>query len=188
MLKSRVTPIIAVTALLVAVLGATPLGHAAGSLILARNSVGTAQLKKNAVTGVKIRKDAVTGVKVMNGSLMAADFKAGQLPAGPQGPKGDPGVAGSPGLAGLEIVQETATGTAASLDASAFCPNGKRAIAVAGDTTAPLGKVAITGNDVVNAVVNGNSISVGSVNAQTIDGLGVGTWSVTAKVTCAYVQ
>ena len=60
------------------VLAATPLGHAAGRLVLAKSSVGTAQLKKNAVTSVKVE----------NGSLLAADFKAGQLPSGP---KGDPG-------------------------------------------------------------------------------------------------
>jgi cytochrome bd-type quinol oxidase subunit 1 len=38
------------TALLVCVLFATPVGQAAGRLVLATNSVGTAQLEKNAVT------------------------------------------------------------------------------------------------------------------------------------------
>jgi hypothetical protein len=102
MLKTKITPILAATALVVAVFGSTPLGHAAGSLIPARNSVGTVQLKKNAVTGPKIRKDAVTSVKVKNRTLLAADFKRGQLPAGPQGPKGDPGpqgIQGDPGPA-----------------------------------------------------------------------------------------
>jgi hypothetical protein len=42
----------------------------------------------------------VTGPKVKNGSLTAADFKAGQLPAGPQGPKGDPGAQGPNGAKG----------------------------------------------------------------------------------------
>jgi hypothetical protein len=59
---------------------------------LGKNTVGTKQLKKNAVTSAKVK----------NRSLQAADFKAGQLPAGPQGvagpqgaqgPKGDPGSA-----------------------------------------------------------------------------------------------
>lgn len=92
--------ILAATALVVAVFGSTPLGHAA-ELMLARNSVGAAQLTRNAVTGVKIRKDAVTGAKVKNGTLLAADFKAGQVPAGPQGPKGDPGPQGPKGDPGL---------------------------------------------------------------------------------------
>jgi Collagen triple helix repeat (20 copies) len=116
MFKSRTATILAATALVVAVFGSTPLGHAAGNLILAKNSVGAPQLKKNAVTGGKVK----------NGTLMAADFKAGQLP-GPQGPKGEPGqqgpagaqgpkgdkgdtgATGSPGLSGVEITEEIST-------------------------------------------------------------------------------
>jgi hypothetical protein len=90
MFKSRTATILAATALVVAVFGSTPLGHAASNLILARNSVGTPQLKKNAVTGIKVK----------NGSLLAADFKAGQLPRGPQGPKGAPGPQGIQGEKG----------------------------------------------------------------------------------------
>ena len=87
MFKSRTATILAATALVVAVFGSTPLGHAAGNLILAKNSVGAPQLKRNAVTGLKVK----------NGTLMAADFKAGQVPGGPQGPKGDPGAQGPKG-------------------------------------------------------------------------------------------
>jgi hypothetical protein len=100
MFKTKITPILAATALVVAVFGSTPLGQAAGSLILARNSVGAAQLKKNAVTGPKIKKNALTSLKVKNGTLLAADFKPGQFPAGPQGPKGDPGSQGPKGDSG----------------------------------------------------------------------------------------
>src|SRR5215475_3962562 len=80
--------IIATTALVVAVLAATPVGQAAGRLALGKSSVGTAQLKKNAVTSVKVK----------NHSLLAADFKAGQLPSGPQGhtgPQGPRGIMGT---------------------------------------------------------------------------------------------
>jgi hypothetical protein len=72
--------------------------YAAG--VLPNNSVGAAQLQKKAVTGAKLRNGAVTGAKVRDRSLMAADFKAGQLPAGPQGPKGDTGPKGDPGIQG----------------------------------------------------------------------------------------
>jgi hypothetical protein len=90
-MKGSKTPtIIAVAALVVAVMAATPLGHAAGQLVLAKNSVGTKQLKKNAVNSAKVK----------NGSLLKADFKAGQLPSGPQGPKGDQGLQGVKGDAG----------------------------------------------------------------------------------------
>ena len=104
-MKGSKTPtIIAVTALVVSVLAATPLGHAAGRLVLAKSSVGTPQLKKSAVTSVKVK----------NGSLLAADFKAGQLPSGPQGPKGDPGPQGPKGDAGApgatRVVQRIADG------------------------------------------------------------------------------
>ena len=93
MLKLKLNTIVAVTALVVAVFGSTPLGHAAARIVLPKNSVGVGQLKK----------DAVTGLKVKDGTLAAADFKAGQLPAGPQGPKGElgaPGPKGDPGAQG----------------------------------------------------------------------------------------
>ena len=53
-------------------------------------SVGTPQLKGN----------AVTSPKVLNRSLLAVDFKQGQLPRGPRGPAGSPGTAGAPGAVG----------------------------------------------------------------------------------------
>jgi opacity protein-like surface antigen len=77
--------IVACIALVVALGGAS---YAAA--VLPKNSVGTAQLKKGAVTGAKVK----------NGSLKAADFTAGQFPAGPQGPKGDPGAKGERGEPG----------------------------------------------------------------------------------------
>jgi hypothetical protein len=74
------------TLALVVALGGT--GYAAAEL--AKNSVGTKQLQKN----------AVTSKKVDNGSLLAKDFKAGQLPQGPAGPAGAPGAPGAQGPAG----------------------------------------------------------------------------------------
>jgi hypothetical protein len=91
-LKSKAPTILSAAALAVAAFGSTPLGHAAGSLVVGKNSVGTAQLKK----------DAVTGPKVKNGSLTTADFKAGTLQPGPAGPKGDTGPKGDPGASGAK--------------------------------------------------------------------------------------
>ena len=65
---------VAVLALLVATLAAVGGASYAGGL--AKGVVGKAQLKKNAVTSVKVK----------DGSLTAADFAVGQLPAGPRGP------------------------------------------------------------------------------------------------------
>jgi hypothetical protein len=75
-------------------------GVSYAAAVLPKNSVGTAQLKKKAVTGAKLKKNAVTGAKVKDRTLMAADFKAGHLPAGPQGPKGDTGQQGPRGETG----------------------------------------------------------------------------------------
>ena len=93
MLNSKHAMIVAVTALVVAVLGSTPLSQAAAKFVLPKNSVGAGQLKKGAVTGLKVK----------DGTLVAADFKAGALPAGVQGPKGEtgaPGAKGDPGAPG----------------------------------------------------------------------------------------
>jgi hypothetical protein len=89
-LRTKLSTTIAVTAVVVAVLGATPFGHAAGRFVLPKASVGEGQIKN----------DAVNSVKVKNGSLTAADFRAGTLAAGPQGPKGDAGAPGAKGDAG----------------------------------------------------------------------------------------
>ena len=107
MFKSKLTPIVAVTALVVTVLGTTSLGQAASGLVLPKNSVGAAQLKKNAVSGNKLARNAVSGAKIANdtvtsakvkdGWLLTADLAAGQLPAGAKGPKGDPGLRGPTG-------------------------------------------------------------------------------------------
>ncbi|MCW2967472.1 MAG: hypothetical protein JWM71_1244 [Solirubrobacteraceae bacterium] len=70
-------------------------GASYAALKLPANSVGARQLKKS----------AVTTAKVTDGSLLAQDFKAGQLPAGAQGAKGDTGAsgpAGTPGTAGAQ--------------------------------------------------------------------------------------
>ena len=62
----------------------------AASVALAPGSVGTPQLKNNAVTTTKVK----------NGTLLRADFKRGQLPAGSAGPAGPAGSAGPAGPAG----------------------------------------------------------------------------------------
>ncbi|OFW73400.1 MAG: hypothetical protein A2Y55_12625 [Actinobacteria bacterium RBG_16_68_12] len=77
----RVPFVLSCAALAVALAGATGIGEAAQELVLPRDSVGTAQL----------RDGAVTGAKVKDRSLLARDFKQGQLPRGPQGPPGPAG-------------------------------------------------------------------------------------------------
>jgi hypothetical protein len=85
--------VVACIALLVA-LGGT--GYAT-VLNVPRNSVGPLQLKRNAVTSAKLAPNAVQTAHVLKGTLLAEDFKAGQLPSGPKGDKGDKGEQGPPG-------------------------------------------------------------------------------------------
>lgn len=86
-LRSRLTyaNVIATLALFLA-LG----GGAAYAASLGKNSVGSKQLKPGAVTGVKVK----------DGSLLAGDFVAGQLPQGERGPAGERGPQGLPGTPG----------------------------------------------------------------------------------------
>ena len=76
--------VLACVALLVA-LGGTSY---ATVLNVPRNSVGTPQLKRNAVKPAKLAPNAVRTAHVLNGSLLATDFKPGQLPQGPKGERG----------------------------------------------------------------------------------------------------
>lgn len=84
-----------------------------------KNSVGTAQLKTGAVTTKKVK----------DRTLLRADFKPGQLPAGPQGAQGPQGPAGPPGITGLERVDvTTAPSSANSKSLVVNCPSPKKAV------------------------------------------------------------
>ena len=70
---------------------------------LGGTSYAVAQLPANSVGSKQLKKNAVTAAKVKDRSLLAKDFKSGQLPAGPrgaQGPAGPTGPAGAPGARG----------------------------------------------------------------------------------------
>ena len=127
-MSNRVPTAMSAAALLVAVLGATPIGEAARDAAFPPNSVGTDQLKLNAVTSPKIRngsvqaidiqKSTITAAHVKPGSLLASSFRPGQLPTGAKGDKGDKGDKGlkgdpgDPGLSGYALVQKTTSSTA----------------------------------------------------------------------------
>ena len=54
------------------------------------------------ISGAKIKKSTITGKQVKDGSLMAVDFKKGQLPRGATGPQGRPGDRGPQGAQGAQ--------------------------------------------------------------------------------------
>jgi hypothetical protein len=174
-MRQRLPTVLSVTALVVAVFGSTPLGTAARNIVLPRGSVGTVQLRDNAVTGAKVK----------NFTLVAADFKRGQVPrgpVGPAGPAGPAGAAGPQGPAGVLGLQNVFTTGAASSTATrqltAGCPAGKKAIG-GGATVLPANTagVAITAEyfaDENTWVARAREITATGAN-----------WSLNAVVVCA---
>jgi hypothetical protein len=67
---------------------------------LATGSIGSGEIKDNTIRSKDIRNNEVRSKDVRDRSLLARDFKAGQLPAGPQGATGATGPGGPRGLTG----------------------------------------------------------------------------------------
>ena len=88
------------------------LGAGAYAAGLPKNSVKSKQIKAGAVKTDELGDDAVTSPKVTDGTLLGADFAAGQLPQGqpgeqgPQGLPGDDGAPGSPGPTFAAVADE----------------------------------------------------------------------------------
>ncbi len=180
-MKKRLPIVLSVAALVTALLSSTPVGRSAMNLVLPRNSVGTLQLKQNAVTGAKVK----------NFSLLAVDFRRGQLPrgaqgpagpagsAGPQGPQGVQGPQGPSGVSGLERVFTTgASNSTATKSLAAGCPSGKQAIG-GGATIVPANTpgVALTTSYLANTTTWTSSAR--EINSTTAN------WSLNAVVICA---
>ncbi len=86
------------------------LGFIALFIVLGGVSYAATALPSNSVGSKQIRKSAVNSSKVKDNSLLATDFKAGQLPAGPkgeQGPKGEIGPKGEPGPTASAFAQNS---------------------------------------------------------------------------------
>jgi hypothetical protein len=146
---------ISITALVVAVFGTTPLGHAAGEKLAAAvppfaKTAGYAKFAGNS-TKLNSRKSTLKGapgtipVVGPDGKLPAAIGAVG--PQGPRGPKGEKGEKGdkgttgdigAPGLSGYEIVSTTnAVATAGFNSATVSCPAGKKALGGGFETIGP---------------------------------------------------
>jgi len=100
------------------------------AVTLPKNSVGSKQIKSRAVTSAKLGNSAVSSAKVKDGSLLALDFKTGELPKGPQGAKGDTGATGATGDKG---------------DTGATGPKGATGVTGATGETGAMGATGATG-------------------------------------------
>ena len=100
----RLPLVLSATALVVAVFGSTPVGHAVGSAIPAfAKSAGYAKQAGNAsaLNGIKASKQARPGMLVPLGTDGKFPSSVGLVgPAGPAGPKGDRGDTGAVGPKG----------------------------------------------------------------------------------------
>jgi hypothetical protein len=186
-MKERLPIVLSTTALVVAVLGATPVGQAAKEQLLPRNSVGNAQLRTNAVTSSKVR----------NGALLAVDFRRGQLPrgaqgvpgaqgpagpAGPAGPQGAQGAQGAPGVSGRETIFATGVNDSATYKTvSAICPSGKRALG-GGAAIAPASSTAAVA--LTSSYLSGESWVTAAREFEAF----AGNWNLNAVVICANVS
>lgn len=105
-------------------------GVSYAAISLPNNSVGTKQIKKNAVTGKKIKANAIGGGKIKDGSLLAKEFKAGQIPVGPKGATGATGPQGPAGVVGAITVQrdDAALADNATVGLQVTCPAGTKII------------------------------------------------------------
>lgn len=79
---------VSVMALLVASTGTSYATGLIGSADIRNDSITTMDVKDNTLKGRDIKDDVIGSNKIRNGSLKTTDFKAGQVPAGPQGPAG----------------------------------------------------------------------------------------------------
>jgi hypothetical protein len=81
-------------------------GTSFAAVTLARNSVLSKHIKNGQVKRADLGANAVNSAKVGDGSLLAQDFAAGQLPAGPQGVQG---LQGPPGVNLWAVVNSDGT-------------------------------------------------------------------------------
>jgi len=170
---------------------------------LGKNSVKSENIGKEQVKASDIAKNAVTSPKVKNGSLLATDFKAGQLPAGPQGSKGDRGPQGPQGprgpqgpvgISGMEKVSAGSVENSVSPKTIvANCGTGKSAVSASYDIVGAKEGVSPNGlANVIADVVEPSFPAPGATGAVAVEAWEVNptalNWSITAFALCAKLE
>jgi hypothetical protein len=150
-----------------------------------RNSVGTPQLKRNAVKPSKLAPNAVRTAHVLNGSLLAADFKPGQLPAGPKGEKGDKGDPGPVGVSGWRIVHSlSSSNSSTSRSGTANCPSGTRVLGGGGSLVGSEGPAIVASAPAGPVFTQGTGWSMSARELVPT----AGNWSLSVYAVCASVS
>jgi len=179
-----------VTAVVIALFGATPLGEAALEVVKFAKRAGFAA-NAGKVNGIQAARTPKPGRLLPLGqdgklpaSILPAGLDGAPGPQGPQGLQGETGPAGPtgpPGVSGREIVtQVSATDSMEAKGVAAVCPAGKVPIAGGGRVS-----VSLTGGPVL--VWSAPSAANGWI-AQAVEAAAFpGTWSVTAYAICATV-
>ena len=102
LLARRPSPamVVAVVALVSSLTGGAVAATLVTSKDIKKNAVKSKHIKNKGVKGKDLKGNAVKGKHVKDGSLLAEDFLAGQLPAGATGPAGPQGAMGPEGPRG----------------------------------------------------------------------------------------
>jgi len=172
-------------------------GTSVAAVSLKRNSVGSTQLKQGAVKNPDLARNAVTTTKVKDRSLLAKDFKTGQLPTGARGAtgaggppgltgaQGPPGLQGATGVTGIHTVFNslTAFNSTSPKTETVTCPVGEKVIAPYGLAEGSVAPGPIDGVSLTSISVNAALTTV-TVSA-TEDAVGIGTsWFITPGAIC----
>jgi hypothetical protein len=202
MVKNRLPVVLSATALVVAVLGVTPVGHATSDALqthFARN----ANFLRGKAPSIKAGKNKIpaankagkldaswgaVGARGAQGPPGANGAPGSQGPAGPagakgdKGDKGDTGATGGPGISGLvRISVESAFNTVSAKSVTANCPAGKKVVGTGSEIAGGLGSVVI---DDLTPLSNGTSVLA---SGYLVPGQATTTWSITAYALCATV-
>jgi hypothetical protein len=143
-------------------------------IVLGGGAYAAATLPANSVGTTQLQNMSVNSAKVLDRSLLATDFKLGELPPGPAGPAG---------LSGLQVVYATsASGAGGTKDALAECPAGKKV--TGGGSLISSGTRAAVTTSAPGATTNPTSWYV--IAKEPV--ASASSWTVTAYAVCATVQ